>query len=87
MKAKVLLVDNYPGIRESLGHASRMADYDVTLASSEEEPLNALRDTGFDIVLLDVVMPALNAWDAFLHIVAMRFSSPMIIIIGRSDRQ
>jgi DNA-binding NtrC family response regulator len=87
VKAKVLLVDDYPDIRESLCHALRLEGYDVTLASNEQEALNALRDKGFELVLLDAVMPAVNRWDAFQRIVTIRFSLPIIIITGQSDNQ
>jgi DNA-binding NtrC family response regulator len=87
MKAKVLLVDDYPGIGDSLGHALRVEGYDVTLASNGQQALNALRVTGFDLVLLDLDMPALNGWEALAQIVTTSLSLPAIIITGPSGQQ
>ena len=87
MKAKVLLVDNHPNIHDSLVQNLRLEGYDVTVAANEQEALHALRDTAFDLVQLDVVMAAVNSWDAFQHIITIRFSLPIIIITGRTDQQ
>jgi DNA-binding NtrC family response regulator len=87
MKAKVLLVDNYQSVHKSLCNDLHLAKYDVTSTSSEQDALAVLRDKSFAIVLLDVVMSAPNAWDAFQHIVAIRFALPMIIITGCADTQ
>jgi DNA-binding NtrC family response regulator len=87
MNAKVLLVDNYQSVHNSLCNELRLAEYDVTSTSSEQEALAVLRDKHFDIVLLDVIMPAPNAWDAFQVLVARRFSLPIVIITGCADTQ
>lgn len=87
MKAKVLLVDNYQSVHNSLCNELRLAEYDVTSTSSEQETLAVLRDKSFAMVLLDVVMPAPNAWDAFQILVARRLSLPIIIITGCADTQ
>jgi CheY-like chemotaxis protein len=57
MKATVLLVDDYAGSRDSLGHTLRSWSYNVTLATNGQEALNSLRDTGFDLVVLDLENP------------------------------
>jgi DNA-binding NtrC family response regulator len=87
MKAKALLVYDYPEIRDALGHLLRLEGYDITLASSGREALNALRDTGFDLVLLDLEMPAVNGWDTLVQMVTISLSLPVIITTGRSDQQ
>jgi two-component system response regulator MprA len=56
MKAKVLLADDHPVMHDSLGHTLRLEGYDVTLATDGQQALNALGDTGFELVLLNVLM-------------------------------
>jgi DNA-binding NtrC family response regulator len=87
MKARVLLVDDYPGIRDSLGHTLRLEGYDITLACNGGEALHALRATGFDLVLLDLDMPVRNEWDTLGQIITTSLSLPLIIITGRPDQQ
>ena len=87
MKARVLLVDDYPGIRDALGHTLRLEGYEVTLACNGREALNALRETGFDLVLLDLDMPVINGWETLGQMVTINLSLPLIIMTGRSDQQ
>jgi len=89
MKPKALLVDDHCDARDSAGSALRSeGGYDVTLACNGQEALNALRDTGFDLVLLDLDMPVRNGWDALGQIVTVSLSLPVIIITAEeSDQQ
>jgi DNA-binding NtrC family response regulator len=87
MKATILLIDGYSGIRDSLGHTLRLEGYDVTVASNGQEALNSLRDTGFDLVLLDVDMPVSDGWDTLGQIITVSLSLPLIVIKGGSDQQ
>jgi CheY-like chemotaxis protein len=87
MNAKVLLVDDYPGVRDSLGRALRSVGYDVTLASNGREALEFLRHARFDLVLLDLDMPVVNGWDTLEHIIALHPALPVIPITGRPGHQ
>jgi DNA-binding response OmpR family regulator len=95
MKATILLISYYPGLRDSLNHALRWVGYDVTLASNGHEGVKALRKTGFDLVLLDLDLPPGSAWGTLCRMVTntlslpviLSFSSPVLILTGRSDQQ
>jgi DNA-binding NtrC family response regulator len=87
MKATILLVDDNPNIRDSLGHTLRLEGYDVTLASNGQEALNALRSTGFDLVLLDLDRPVRDGWDTLGQIITISLSLPLILITGHPDQQ
>jgi DNA-binding NtrC family response regulator len=87
MKATVLLIDDDPAIRDSLGHTLRSKGYEVTLACNGQQALNALRATGFDLVLLDLEMPVTKGWDTLSHLVTISLGLPLIVITGRPDQQ
>jgi DNA-binding NtrC family response regulator len=80
MKAKVLLVDSQENTPDSLGEVLRREEYEVSRASNGADALNALRSTGFDLVLLDLQRPVTNAWDALSQIVMTSLSLPVIIL-------
>jgi DNA-binding NtrC family response regulator len=86
MKATILLVDDYPGMRRSLGGTLRLEGYDVVLASNGQEALNALRATGFDLVLLGLDMPVCDGWDTLCQIITISLTLPLIIISKRPDQ-
>jgi DNA-binding NtrC family response regulator len=85
MKATILLVDEYPGVRHSLGDTLRLEGYDVTLASNGQEALYALRATGFDLVLLDLDRPVCQGWNTLCQIITISLTLPLIKITGRPD--
>ena len=53
----ILIVDDEPGIRESLRGILKDEGYDVSSAGSGEDCLELLRKTAFDVVLLDIWLP------------------------------
>ncbi len=87
VKAKILLVDDYLGIRDSLGRTLRLEGYDVALASNGQEALNSLRGNSFDLVLLDLDMPVVNGWEVLSQIITISPSLPVIIITGCSIQE
>src|SRR5436853_7713675 len=58
-KRKVLIVDDEPGVRESLRMVLK-EQYDAVLATSGEEALDMLVAVQPDLVLLDVLMPGID---------------------------
>ncbi|MFO0581640.1 MAG: response regulator [Anaeromyxobacter sp.] len=63
-RARVLLVEDDPDIRESLSEALRYEGYEVELAWHGREALARLaRDPLPDVILLDLMMPVMNGWE------------------------
>ena len=86
MKERVLLIDDDPAVRESLGLALESEGYQVLLAANGEEGLHRFYDGYVDIVLLDLSTPVLNGWDTFERITAVNPFIPIIIITARTDQ-
>src|SRR5580765_4323856 len=59
-KAKLLIVDNEPIIRESLGEFLAQEGFTVTVAGSAEDALVQAQKTRFDLVLCDVQLPGID---------------------------
>jgi DNA-binding NtrC family response regulator len=87
MNEKILLVDDFPGVRDSLGQVLRLEGCDLTLASIGKEALNALRTIGFNLVLLDLKTRVTAGWGALSQTVRAGLSLPLIIITVRPDQQ
>jgi CheY-like chemotaxis protein len=87
MKANILLVDSCTEIHESLSQILRLEGYDVTVASNGKEAVVSLRQTGFDLVLLDLDMPVSDGWDTLGQIITNSLSLPLIILTTRLDQQ
>jgi two-component system nitrogen regulation response regulator NtrX len=58
--AHILVVDDEPSIRETLGGILEDEGYRVTPAADGESGLELLRNQHFDVLLLDVWLPGMD---------------------------
>lgn len=59
-RASVLVVDDDPVIRSMLTASLEASGHEVTTAKDGSEALELVRAEGFDVILLDVLMPGMN---------------------------
>lgn len=81
---RVLIVDDEPGIRETLAITLRASGYDIDTASDGEEALLRAGTMDPDIVVLDLGLPDLDG----VHVIAqLRATSqaPILVLSGRTD--
>ncbi len=82
MTSKILLIDDDPNLRESLGEVLRVEGYQVGAAASGEEGLDALKTENYDLVLLDIRLPGLDGEVIMREIYNYHPETVMIIISG-----
>src|SRR5262245_40181232 len=63
--ASILLADDDPGVRETLGRVLESEGYRVLLAKTGREAVTQCRTDPPDLVLLDLNMPVMDGWAAF----------------------
>jgi DNA-binding NtrC family response regulator len=78
-KRKVLVVDDDPGVRESLRMVLKER-YEPQLTSSGEEALAAFVDLQPDVVLLDVLMPGLDGLEVLERLKSGDPTTPVIML-------
>lgn len=59
-KAHILVIDDEPGIREGCRRALRSHDFLVNTAENGEQGLAKVEQDGYDLVLIDVMMPGIS---------------------------
>jgi CheY-like chemotaxis protein len=82
---RVLVVDDEPEVRQLLGEFLSGRGYDVLLAASGMQALDALDAQRFDLVLLDVAMPELDGVEALKRIVMIDPPVPVIMVTANAD--
>ncbi|HXH06700.1 MAG TPA: sigma-54 dependent transcriptional regulator [Vicinamibacterales bacterium] len=82
MKARVLIVDDEAGIRETLRMILEYEGYECVLASTAQEGLALLDRTSPDVVFLDIKMPGMDGLEALQKIRAAHPSLPVVMISG-----
>lgn len=68
----ILLVDDDSGMVETLSDILRARRYDVVTADSGESAVERVRESAFDVVLMDIQMPGLNGVEALQAMKAMK---------------
>ncbi len=64
LKARIMIVDDEESIRFIVRRMLRASGYEVVEASSGEEALEKLKTENVDLVLMDVMMPGMDGWEA-----------------------
>jgi two-component system, OmpR family, response regulator RegX3 len=75
---RILVVDDEPSVRESVGYALEQEGFQVTLAANGEEAEGQISENGFDLLILDIMMPGKSGLDLCREV---RAHSPVPIIL------
>ena len=67
-QADILIVDDNPEIREIIQILLSGEGYQVHEAANGHQALMLLRQTSFDLIILDIMMPGLNGYQTCLEI-------------------
>ena len=84
MNERVLLVEDDPSIREVATLGLTNAGFRVTTASDGREALVQFRNAPFDLVVLDVMLPALDGLEVCREI-RRESGVPIVILSAKSD--
>ena len=65
---KILIVDDMPGMRLTLGEILEDEGYNVVVAEDGYQAIAAAREDHFDIIFMDIKMPGINGVQALREI-------------------
>ena len=80
--AKILVIDDEPGIRGLLDTLLSRKGYDVILAESGQKGLEVFRRAHPDVVILDLKMPGMNGLTVWQQIRSLNPKQPVIVLTG-----
>lgn len=87
-KPRLLIVDDDPEILMALETYFEMEGYEVVSASDGGDALKLMgQEPGFDLVLLDVVLPTMSGFEVLRKSEEQGFTSPVLMISGRGDQE
>jgi CheY-like chemotaxis protein len=81
LKPRILVVDDEPSVRESLGMLLTSAGYDVTLAESGAGAVSHLNTAMPNLMVTDLNMPQMSGMELISHV---RSRYPSISIVAMS---
>jgi two-component system response regulator MprA len=85
MTSRLLVVDDDPDVRDSVGRALGYAGYTVGTAPNGVEALASLARTPVDLVILDVLMPLMNGLDTCRELRRKGDGTPVLVLTARDS--
>jgi len=82
---RILIVDDEPQICASLEVLLRRQGYDIKTAQSGRQALQLMASTGFDLLLLDMVIPDMSGFEIMDHINSQQYEFHTIVITGNAS--
>ena len=86
MKTKILVIDDDPGIRKSLGLSLRTEGYAVIEAASGHDGLELAKSEAPQLIICDINMPELDGYEVVTRLRQSSASVPFIFLTARSGR-
>ena len=81
---RILLVDDEQSVQELLSYPLRKDGYEVVQAGDGKEALDLFRESRFDLVVLDVMMPKMDGLECCRRL-RSKSSVPIIMLTARSE--
>ncbi len=79
---RVLVIDDEPFVRETLGEILRQQRHDVVIADDGVSGLARFREGAFDLVMTDLAMPGMSGWQVAQAVKAVRPQVPVVLVTG-----
>jgi two-component system, OmpR family, alkaline phosphatase synthesis response regulator PhoP len=83
MEPRILLVEDDPGLRLTLTHRLDSEGYKVETAADGEAGLAQATDGGFDLVILDVMLPRKSGFDVCRDLRQRGVATPVLMLTAR----
>jgi DNA-binding NtrC family response regulator len=84
---KILVVDNEPDVGETIVEVLRASGYDAEMCNDSVAALELISRSSYDLIISDVVMPALNGIQLLTLVKAEDHAPEVILITGYSSRE
>lgn len=87
MNPRLLLVDDEEMFLEYLSKRLIREKYDVTTCLNGEDAIEKIKDSDFDVAIIDVIMPGIDGIETMREIKKMKPLTEAIILTGHASRE
>jgi two-component system OmpR family response regulator len=86
-QARILVVDDEEALRDMLGDALRLSNFEVFEAADGSSALSVLQQQQVDLIISDVNMPGMDGYEMLSHLRGQGNDTPAIMLTARRERQ
>jgi DNA-binding response OmpR family regulator len=83
MGLRILVVEDEPHMAKLLRQGLTEEDHAVTLASDGRDALSLAESNGFDLILLDVMLPGLDGWSVVQRLRGLGDRTPILMLTAK----
>jgi two-component system response regulator MprA len=83
IRGRLLVVDDDPDVRDSLGRALRLAGYTVSTVVNGADALASVTRSPVDLIVLDMLMPVMDGLDTCRRLRDRGDSTPVLMLTAR----
>jgi len=80
MTTKIIVIDDDTAVTDLLSVLLESHGFDVTATNSSSEGLGFIREGGYDLIILDLMMPDMDGWEVCRAV--REFSQTPIIVLS-----
>ncbi len=84
MPHKILVIEDEPTLSRLLSYNLTQESYEVTVVEHGGRGLEAAIEGGFDLIILDIMLPGLNGFEVLSKLRAKGIKTPVIILTARN---
>ena len=81
--ARVLVVDDEPGVRTAVARGLTAEGMDVVAVGDGQSALRAALTGSFDAVVLDIILPGLSGYRVLEHLRAAGVDTPVLLVSAK----
>jgi two-component system alkaline phosphatase synthesis response regulator PhoP len=85
MEYRILLVEDEPGLRFTLSDRLRIEGYVVEAVADGESGFSRACDEGFDLIVLDLMLPKKSGFDVCRDLRQMGLATPILMLTARDQ--
>lgn len=83
--ARILIIEDEPAMRSGLCDNLEFEGYEVEVAERGDDGYTKLKQTDYDLVLLDVMLPGLSGFDLLKQARREGINTPVILLTARGE--
>lgn len=84
---RILIAEDEKPIANAFGLKLRSAGFETTLVYDGESAISAARESQFDLILLDLVMPKKDGFNVLAELKKLKITTPVIVSSNLSQEE